>query len=183
MHILRDALSEAGVAAPMTTTRIIGIGSPFGDDAVGLEVAAALTASPPPDCEIIAADRPGVDLIQLLAGCDSVILIDAICSGGKPGTLREFTFEELEWSEARFVSSHDLALPTAIQLARKLGHLPSSGKVLAIEIEAAPPPQLAPLSAPARQAVARAVEQVRAWVSESDHRGPGVAKTVHFIRA
>jgi hydrogenase maturation protease len=162
----------------MTTTRIIGIGSPFGDDAVGLEVAAALTASPPPDCEIIAADRPGVDLIQLLAGCDSVILIDAICSGGKPGTLRE-----LEWSEARFVSSHDLALPTAIQLARKLGHLPSSGKVLAIEIEAAPPPQLAPLSAPARQAVARAVEQVRAWVSESDLRGPGVAKNVHFIRA
>lgn len=167
----------------MTATRIIGIGSPFGDDAVGLEVAVALTASPPPGCEIIAADRPGVDLIHLLDGCDNVILIDAICSGEAPGTLREFTFEELERSEARFVSSHDLALPAAIRLARKLGRLPSSGKVLAIEIGTASQPQLAPLSAPAKHAVASAVERVRAWVSESRNRDSGVAKNVHFIRA
>jgi hydrogenase maturation protease len=53
--------------------RIIGIGSPFGDDAVGLEVARILAGSQPRDCEVIASDRPGMALVDLLDGAEAVI--------------------------------------------------------------------------------------------------------------
>jgi hypothetical protein len=45
--------------------RIIGIGSPFDDAAAGLEVARILAESPPPDREVMVADRPGADLIGI----------------------------------------------------------------------------------------------------------------------
>ena len=70
--------------------RIIGIGSPFGDDAVGLEVARILAEAPPPDCEVIAADRPGATLLELLDGAEAAILVDAVQSGNAPGLIHEF---------------------------------------------------------------------------------------------
>jgi hydrogenase maturation protease len=73
--------------------RIIGIGSPFGDDAAGLEVARILAQAPQPNCEVIVADRPGANLLELLRGTDSAILIDAVRSEGSPGTLHELSFD------------------------------------------------------------------------------------------
>ena len=55
--------------------RIIGIGSPFGDDAAGLEAARQLAADPPPDAEVVVADRPGAGLIDLFDGADALIIV------------------------------------------------------------------------------------------------------------
>ena len=67
--------------------RIIGIGSPFGDDACGLAAARRLAEEPPAGAEVVVADRPGAALIELLDGVDATILIDAVRSGSPPGTL------------------------------------------------------------------------------------------------
>jgi hydrogenase maturation protease len=83
--------------------RIIGIGSPFGDDAVGLEVARRLAEAPPPNCDVVAADRPGTDLIELLRDIQGAILVDAVRSGAPPGTLHELSFDELTGSVAILV--------------------------------------------------------------------------------
>ena len=64
--------------------RIIGIGSPCGDDAVGLEVARILAQAPPPNCEVIVADRPGTNLIELLDDIEDAILVDAVDPGRLP---------------------------------------------------------------------------------------------------
>lgn len=147
--------------------RIIGIGSPFSDDAVGLEAARSLSESPPPNCEIIEADRPGASLIEMIDGADAAILIDAACSGAKPGTLHEFGFDKLErCAAAGLVSSHDLGVANAVELARKLGRAPERGMILAIEI--APTARQHPdvLSPAARDAVERASIRVRQLVSE-----------------
>ena len=105
----------------MALIRIIGIGSPFGDDAVGLEVASMLAEAPPPNCEVIAADRPGTNLIELLQGIEIAIVIDAVRSGAAPGTLHELSFDELARSAGRFTSSHELGVVETMQIARKLG--------------------------------------------------------------
>ncbi len=146
--------------------RIIGIGSPFGDDAAGLEVARILAQAPPPNCEVIVADRPGANLLELLRGTDSAILIDAVRSEASPGTLHELSFDELGRCEANFVSSHDLGVAAAVQLARKLGCAPAQGRMLGIEIARTLPRRPHTLSRTARQGVNRALVRVRLWAEE-----------------
>jgi hydrogenase maturation protein HypF len=151
--------------------RIIGIGSPFGDDAVGLEVARILAEAPPPGCEVIAADRPGATLIDLLDGADAAILVDAVRSGAKPGTVHELGFDELERCRAHFVSSHDLDVIPAIQLARKLGRAPVLGRVVGLEIaRTASADRFEALSATARGSIDRIVAAVRSWAAKFDDR-------------
>jgi hydrogenase maturation protein HypF len=148
--------------------RIIGIGSPFGDDVVGLEVARLLAQAPPPHCEVIVADRPGTNLIELLHDVDGVILVDAAHSGAAAGTLHKLTFDALAQSTVRFNSSHDLGVVETIQLARKLGYAPVHGRVLGIEIASVTPRTPCALSQTAQHAVTRAQAQVRSWVEELD---------------
>jgi len=116
--------------------RIIGIGSPFGDDAAGLEAARRLAAAPPPGTEVIAADRPGSDLIELIDGAEATILIDAVQSGATPGTLHDIDLRDLPAAGVRLVSSHDLGVADAVQLAAALGKAPLRGRLLGIEIAA-----------------------------------------------
>ncbi|HVB79379.1 MAG TPA: carbamoyltransferase HypF [Candidatus Binataceae bacterium] len=150
--------------------RIIGIGSPFGDDAAGLEVARMLAGLPPPNCEVLAADRPGAMLVDLLEGADAVILIDAVRSGAPPGTIHEFTFDELDRCATRLVSSHDLGVAAAIGLAHKLGRAPAVGTVIGIEIASATTARLGGLSAGTREAACRATERVRSAAVDFDDR-------------
>jgi len=145
--------------------RIIGIGAPFGDDAVGLEVAQILAVQPPPGCEVLAADRPGAGLIDLLDGIEAAILIDAVCSGAPLGTIHELSFAELARHGGHFVSSHELGVAAAVQLARKLGHAPVRGGMLGIEIAALPPgAQYFSLSPDAKLAMSEVLVRVRRWV-------------------
>lgn len=146
--------------------RIIGIGSPFGDDGAGLEVARALAHEPPPNCEVIVADRPGASLLELLDGTDAVILIDAVQSGAKPGTLHQLSFDGLDQCAARFVSSHELGVAASVQLARRLGHAPVRGGILLIEVSRARARIPCPLSRTAQHAVSQALPQLRLWVKE-----------------
>ena len=67
VHLVFDTFSETRDQTALI--RIIGIGSPFGDDAAGLEIARVLAEAPPPNCEVIVADRPGMALVDLMEGC------------------------------------------------------------------------------------------------------------------
>jgi len=146
--------------------RVIGIGSPFGDDNVGLQVARILAEAPPPDCDVIIADRPGAGLIELLDGADAAIVIDSVCSGAPPGTIHELKFDDLRHYPAGLVSSHDLGLATAIQLARALGRAPVCGRIIGLEIA---PPRSQPtglLSSHSKASIGRLVDRVRACAAE-----------------
>ena len=151
--------------------QIIGIGAPFGDDAVGLEVAQILAIQPPPGCEVVAADRPGAGLIDLLDGIEAAILIDAVCSGAPIGTVHELSFAELARHGGRFVSSHELGVAAAVQLARKLGRAPARGGMLGIEVAAVPlDAPYSFLSPDAKRAVPEVLVRVRRWVRRLTYR-------------
>jgi hydrogenase maturation protease len=164
VYFVFHALSQVGDRG--TLIRIIGIGSPFGDDAAGLEVARILTQAPPPNCEVIVADRPGAGLLELLDSIDPVILIDAVRSGAKPGTLHQLSFDELDRCPARFVSSHELGVAASVQLASRLGRAPARGGVLGIEVSPAVVHVPCPLSRTMQQAVRQAVPQLLRWANE-----------------
>jgi hydrogenase maturation protease len=117
--------------------RIIGIGSPFAGDRFGIEAVEVLRLLPElaglgNEVGWCALDRPGVRLIERLKGAETVILIDAMQSGSKPGTVRRLALSDL-LQQAAVPSSHQLGVAESLALAEALGDLPSRLLIYGIE--------------------------------------------------
>jgi len=136
--------------------RVIGIGSPSGDDQAGWRVVDALAArglGGPHEILLEKLDRPGAALIERFADADCVILVDAVCSGDAPGHIHHL--RESEWAHGRgSLSSHGFGVFDALALAWALQALPPRLEVYGIEIASAEPGALRDA------AVCAAVEQL-----------------------
>lgn len=125
----------------MSWVRILGIGSPSGDDQAGWLTVDALAACGVPayrDVALEKLDRPGAHLITLLENAGWVILVDAMQSGDQPGRIKRF--DRNGWQGyAHGLSSHGLGVLEALSLARELGTLPPRLDLYGIEIAAAGP--------------------------------------------
>jgi hydrogenase maturation protease len=158
----------------MSRVRIIGVGTPFGDDRAGLEIAARLLAVPPRDCEVVATARPGVELIDLFVGADAVILLDAVRSGAATGTLHDLALDDLPQPGAAG-SSHGIGIADTLALARALGRLPR-GRLVGIECGRGSATIGAPLSTSVAAALSPAAMRARAWAErygDNDRAGDG----------
>jgi hydrogenase maturation protease len=144
--------------------RIIGIGSPLGDDAAGLVAARRLAAAPPRGCQVIAADRPGAGLIDLLEGAAAVILIDAVRSDAAPGAIHVLNLREIGALGERLVSSHGIGVASAIELAAKLERAPVRGRLIGIEA-ATGGRGLDEISPAVKDAIERAIALARKWAA------------------
>jgi hydrogenase maturation protease len=144
--------------------RIIGVGSPLGDDAAGLEVARRLAAAAPENVDVIASDRPGAGLVDLLEGAEEVLIVDAVRSGAPAGTLHELSLEDVAANGIRLASSHAFGVAEALALARELGRLPPRVRVLGIETspEAGLPNEF---GATVGGAIDRATVRAREWAA------------------
>jgi hydrogenase maturation protease len=115
---------------------VIGVGSPHGDDAAGLAVAAALAARPlPPGIVVHACERPLPDLLDALEGADAAVIVDAARSGAPPGGVRRLAPGELARTGA--ASTHGLGVAEVLDLAAALGRAPARIEILALEIAGA----------------------------------------------
>jgi hydrogenase maturation protease len=125
----------------MSGLRILGIGSPAGDDQAGWLAVDALLASgvcAGGGVAIEKLDRPGANLIPLLDDADRVILIDAMQSGNQAGRVRRF--DQKDWpGYGCGLSSHGFGVLAALSLARELGSLPPRLDLYGIEIGMAMP--------------------------------------------
>nr|MDJ0864620.1 hydrogenase maturation protease [Myxococcota bacterium] len=99
--------------------RVIGIGSPHGDDAAGLLVARHLDATDCPGVQVVECGRPVPDLLDALEGAEAALLVDAVRAGGDAGALRRLDPGQLARAEAS--SSHGLGVAHALALHRALG--------------------------------------------------------------
>ena len=114
---------------------VIGVGNPLrGDDGAGLVVASLVAQSAPDGVRVIAFEREPLDLIEEMAGAQSVWLIDAVSSGAAAGTLLRFDASDEPLPAGLFgVSTHHFGLADALELARRLGRLPARVIVHGIE--------------------------------------------------
>lgn len=144
----------------MAAIRIIGIGNLFrGDDAVGLLAARRLRERVDSSVEVLEAEGDGLALLDLMEGADQVMLIDAVKSGGHPGTtVRLDLSKESRWGKLVPCSTHAIGIAEAIDLARTLGRLPKQVILYGIEIDSLEPG--AALSESVRGALDIVVEQV-----------------------
>ncbi|HMC90598.1 MAG TPA: hydrogenase maturation protease [Gemmataceae bacterium] len=114
----------------MSSPRILiaGVGNIFmGDDAFGVEVAQRLGQRPlPEEVRVIDFGIRGMDLTYaLLDDYETVILVDALPRGGKPGTLYvlepEIGASEATASTNVLVEAHDMDPAKVLCLAQALG--------------------------------------------------------------
>lgn len=118
------------------TIRIIGVGNPLmGDDGIGVAAVERLAALPlPAGVEVIDGGTGGLTLLDLMAGVERVILLDAVEMGHPPGSIARFDADEIgaETQEIA-LSLHETGLPAVLALGRELGTLPERITVFGIE--------------------------------------------------
>lgn len=113
--------------------RVIGLGSPFGDDRVGWRVIELLRTHVPTQIDCVTLDRPGAALINWMQGVDQLVIVDALESGMQPGSIVTLTPEALKNDNAR-LSSHMPALSDTLHLAETLGQLPARIDIYGIQL-------------------------------------------------
>jgi hydrogenase maturation protease len=132
------------IQQPTPRTLVLGLGNPIlTDDGVGIHVvreAASRTIHHAfhSDPTFLEASVGGLRLLDVLAGFDAVIVVDAIQTrSGRPGDVYRLHPGDLQQS-LHSGSSHDLSLAGALALGRRLGiKLPDdkSITILAVEVE------------------------------------------------
>ena len=144
-------------------TLVIGLGNPIvSDDSVGLRVAQRLTAvlGDRDDVDVTEDYWGGLRLMERMAGYDRAIVVDAICTGGAPGTIHHLALDSIPTQ--RSASAHDVNLPTALAFGRQAGiPLPTDDDIRLVGIEAEDVINFGERCTPAVEAaISRAVEEV-----------------------
>jgi hydrogenase maturation protease len=145
---------------PQPATLIIGVGNPYrGDDAVGLVVARQLRMQPLPNTTVIEETADGAKIMDTWKDVDKIILIDAVHSGAKAGTVYRFDAHTQPIPRKLFhYSTHAFGLSEAIALARSLNQLPP--RLIVYGIEGKTFDAAAGLSAEVEGVVSEVVDQV-----------------------
>jgi hydrogenase maturation protease len=113
--------------------RVIGLGSPFGDDQAGWRVIDLLRSRGLSGVDLIALDRPGQSLITWLPGVDWLILVDAVSSDTPLGGIIRLDPSRLDETSTS-ISSHGLHIDEALQLASTLDSLPPRVDIYGIQV-------------------------------------------------
>lgn len=121
-------------------TLVIGLGNPIlTDDGAGIYAARVVERVLPPDAKIDVTELAvgGLGLMEAMIGYERVVLIDAFWQpGGEPGQIVEFDAGHLP-DTLNTASAHDVNLPTALRIGRRLGaSLPSNEHIQIIGIQA-----------------------------------------------
>jgi hydrogenase maturation protease len=119
-------------------TLVIGLGNPIlSDDGVGICVVQELRKRVDlSDITIIDTHIGGIRLLELMAGYETVILIDAIqTKNGRAGKVSRLEFTDFE--KTRHISSpHEINFSQIMELGKRLGMIPPE-KICIIAVEAA----------------------------------------------
>ena len=153
----------------MSRILVAGVGNVLrGDDGFGPAVGLRL-AGLPEGVEVIETGIGGVALLQeLMAGCDGLVLIDAVDQGAAPGTV--FMIEP-EVLEGVHLPDMHLADPEhVLAMAKGLGALPKRIRIIGCQ-----PAEMDELGGDLSPGVERAVsiaatkveETVRSWLEET----------------
>lgn len=124
----------------MKGLRVLGIGSPFGDDQLGWEVVRLLQQRPALQAfisnqlHLFYCDRPGMHLLELMRDAQTVFLIDAVKTGAEIGTLHCFKNDEIS-AATTSLSTHGLGVTIAMKMGQILQILPPNVILYGVEID------------------------------------------------
>jgi hydrogenase maturation protease len=114
---------------------IIGVGNEYrSDDALGLIASRRLRELTNEHINVLEESGEGTALMESWKRADAVILIDAVHSGSRPGTIHRIEANDAPIPKNFFhYSTHAFGVAEAIELARALNQLPPRLIVYGIE--------------------------------------------------
>ena len=121
-------------------TLVLGLGNTLlGDDGLGIQVARRIAALRDEGSrfDVVEASLGGSALLDVIAGYDALILVDAIVTAQdrQAGTIHTLSLDDLE-ETAQPRTSHMLDLKTTLRLGAELGYsMPGTIRIWAVEIE------------------------------------------------
>jgi hydrogenase maturation protease len=118
-------------------TIVLGLGNTIlSDDGVGIYAARALKDDLADCADVVEAELAGFDLVELLAGYERAVIIDAIeLDGETPGTVFRLAPDDLRITP-RLASFHDIDIVTALALGERLElEMPSEVVIYAVQVE------------------------------------------------
>jgi hydrogenase maturation protease len=147
---------------------VIGVGNEVrGDDAAGLRVSRELRPLVGHRARIVECAGEVTELLDLWEGQDSVYLVDAVRSGGTPGSWHRIPVgDEPLPSTLEDTSTHGLSIATAVALGQVLGRMPARLVVYGIEAV-----RFEPGAEPSPEVLAGIERVTRALAEELTHEG------------
>ena len=116
----------------------------------------------PPEIEIYLVEG-GQRILDVLDGRGTLLLVDAVVAGTRPGTIHRFEWPDSRIDALRPGSTHDLRPAEALRLASALGIAPGRIIVFGMEIES-----LDPHTGLSQSVMAAVPELVRRLIEELD---------------
>ena len=138
---------------------VIGVGNrDRGDDGVGPYVCDRLRRRVGEGARVVVCEGSTLDLPLRWGPGDRVIVVDAVAPGARPGRVVTLDVTDDPLPHRGSVSTHDVDVSAAIELARALGRMPS--RLLVVGVEAEHTDVGASMSAPVVAAADAVVDQL-----------------------
>jgi hydrogenase maturation protease len=117
---------------------VIGVGNLYRhDDGIGILLLQKLQKQRkelPKSIELIDGGTGGMNLLHLLVGFPSILLIDAVDFKAQPGMTKIFSFDEITGQKKQMKwSTHEADLLTVLEMSHQLGELPSKLVVFGVQ--------------------------------------------------
>ena len=120
-------------------TIVLGLGNPLmGDEGIGIKLIEMLQSASGdfPEADFVDAGTGGMSLLHLISGRTKAIIIDCCIMGTEPGTIKQFTSDEVKTvKQLTHLSLHEVDIIKVIDLARQLGECPEEIIFFGIEPE------------------------------------------------
>ncbi|BCG09402.1 MULTISPECIES: HyaD/HybD family hydrogenase maturation endopeptidase [Buttiauxella] len=142
---------------------VLGIGNLLlGDEAIGVRIVEALEQRYllPPHVEVLDGGTSGMDLMDVMANRDHLIVADAVLTGDEPGSVVVLRDDEIPAMFTRKVSPHQIGLADVLMALRLTDEFPARLTLVGVV-----PQTLEPgiaLSPVVRQAIEPALQQIMA---------------------
>jgi hydrogenase maturation protease len=116
-------------------TVVLGIGNVLlGDEAVGVRAVEALQACAlPPEIELVDGGTCGMELLDVLADADLLLVVDAVLAGKAPGELVRLAGDEVPVFFRSKLSPHMIGLPDVLAGLEFWGHKPKDLVVIGVQ--------------------------------------------------
>lgn len=99
--------------------RVLGLGSPYGDDQVGWRVAQRLAERGDVSATVVALPNP-TQTLDYFEGALRLVIVDGCQSGAAPGTIYRWKWPEAPLAPRQMRSTHGVELDAALRLAQSL---------------------------------------------------------------
>lgn len=109
------------------TVLILDIGNlVMSDDGVGVVVVQRLQREYrlPPEVDVMDGGTLGLDILPRLEGIERLIVVDAVETGGKPGTCVRLAGDDIPLALETKISPHQMGLKDLLTVALLMGHVP-----------------------------------------------------------